>query len=174
MDHNNGSLVKQPSLFPTLPAAAPVPSLTSHSRFRKLLDLVRDAVELDLKLKDCLSELQREAQEIGYKDLPSVFMSLVQHGAPGLEPQPRADRPKKPTAAQAAPLHHTRGGVLRAEVLGVLSDAKEHKVSQVNKELEKYSPNSIQTVLSQLYIEGLVLRPRRGHYRLKRRVGPNK
>ena len=165
---------------PIEPTRSGLPS--AHPRYMRVLDLVRDAVDLDLRLKQTMTELDREMREVGNGDLSSVLVSLMKHHQ---QASPQAEtitatstsKPTKPSVAKAkhrekTPPLKNRGGMLKAKLMGLMSDGKERKSLDIVKSLGKAkNPSSVYSALSAMAEEGHLIRTRFAHYRLKMRKG---
>ena len=158
--NGKSSLVHLP--HPLLPA----PSSPSKTVGR-VLELVGVAIDLELKLKATMTELEHEVQ-MHQGDLPSVLVSLMrsQHVVMPPRPGPAKAQPRK--AALTRPKN--KGGALKARIMGLMSDKKERKSKQIVKELAAKNPGSVYSILSELVREGHLMRPKFATYRLKLRA----
>jgi len=171
--HTNGkSTLVSTAIVPAAPDSRPGKQ-QGHSRLAKLIG---DAVDLELKLKATMAEIGDEMQKVGQSELPSVLLSLMRP----TQPQPPA--PASPALAPLAKAHpragkktvhhvQNRGGKLKAQVMGLMSDGRERKSLTIVKELKAKNPTSIYSILSDLAAEGHLIRTRFAHYRLKMRKG---
>lgn len=179
--HTNGKSTLVHVTHQTLPAPPErtCPGMTpAHPRYSRVLDLVRDAVDLDLRLKATMDELDREMREVGSGDLPSVLVSLMKHhqqvvpAAP--RPGPVKAKPREPVKSEPAARNRRNrknmGGALKARILGLMSDKKERRSKQIVKGLKAKNSTSVYSLLSDLVEEGHLIRTRYAHYRLKLRA----
>lgn len=168
---NGKSTIIHTSQVPaTLSSVRPtiVPELT---RFSRLLDLVRDAVDLELRLKVTMAELDKELREAGTSELPSVLVSLLRNQ----QPQPVIVTPASPgptvkkTVTSPRRQSLLKGGAWKARIMGLLSDGKTRKSIDIVKELKAKNPTTVYTILCELVKEGSLVRVKYAHYRLKMR-----
>lgn len=133
--------------------------IKSNPRYPRVLDLVRDAVDLEIRLKATMDELDKEMRAIGNGSLPAVLVSLMKH-------QPYSQ--KKSTTS---PNHvvANKGGRWKAKIMGLMADGKERRSSDVVKQLKAKNATTIYSILSALADEGHLIRTKFAHYRLKMR-----
>ena len=156
---NGKSLI--PMSHPLLSVASGPPKTVS-----RVLELVGTAIDLELKLKATMAELEHEVQA-NRSDLPQVLVSLMRSQHVALPPRPG---PAKAHPRKASPAHpKNKGGALKARILGLMSDKKERKSKQIVKELGVKNAGSVYSILSGLVREGHLMRPKFATYRLKLR-----
>jgi hypothetical protein len=147
----------------------PVPSLkllpqpVTGLRYELILQLVREAVEQEVRLKETLKKLDAEIKEVGHQDLPSVLMALMR------TPSEQHEASGRPTVAPTEPPPPAMNGVMKAKIMGLMSDKKEWRAGNIIARL-KLHPNSAYTVLNLLVKEGHLKKTRYAHYRLKLRA----
>lgn len=177
---NGKSTLLSTSLIEHMPPTCESRPVQVHAgpRYSRLLDLVRDAVDLELRLKATMAELEQEMRQAGHSELPSVLLSLLKPGQPNTQPQPvvtvsPVKAPSKPGPTKAKPRTtapaKNRGGKLKAQVMGLMADGKERKSIDIVHQLKAKNPTSIYSVLSELATEGHLIRTKFAHYRLKMR-----
>lgn len=163
--HTNGN---GKSIIPMSHPLLSVPSAGPSRSVSRVLQLVGTAIDLELKLKATMAELEQEVQA-NKSDLPQVLVSLMRSQHVVLPPRPEAA--KAPARKTAFPRQKkNKGGALKARIMGLMSDKKERRSKQIVKELSSKNPGSVYSILSELVREGHLIRPRFATYRLKLRA----
>jgi len=145
---------------------------TADARYNRMLDLVRDVLDLELRLKAKMTELNAEMACAGDDGLPAALAALLQH-QPIITVIATSREAKKPGTVKVKakveqPVQH--GGKLRARIVGLMSDGCERKSANILRELKHdKNPTTVYTVLSDLVLDGTLVRTRYAHYRLKMR-----
>lgn len=167
MDTTHSHQTNGKSLIPMSHPLLSAPSAGPPKSVSRVLELVGTAIDLEMKLKATMAELEREV-EANRGDLPSVLVSLMRSQHVVLPPRPGPAKARQRKAA--APAHpKNKGGALKARILGLMSDKKERKSKQIVKELGVKNAGSVYSILSGLVREGHLMRPKFATYRLKLR-----
>lgn len=173
------------SLIETIPEHEHSKTQSSFAgpRYVRVLDLVRDAVDLDFRLKATMNEIDKEMREMGNGDLPAILVTLMQRHQQAIPQAPPARVSSGPSVVKAAPHKgnagerkqaplKNRGGKLKVQIMGLMADGIERRSKNIVAALKRTNnPNSVYSILSDLVEEKHLIRTKFEHYRLKMRQG---
>jgi hypothetical protein len=142
----------------TIPAP---PESQANTDFDRLLMLVKEAINLEMQLKDKMNQIDTEMR--GKHTLPTVLRSLVR---PEALTQPTRATLEGPGLAKAVPTVWVEDDSIKGRVVAVMADGRERKSGVIIKALKaKNYKSSVYHALKELVEAGFLVKPAYGHYR---------
>lgn len=152
--HLNGKSAHQ-SLIHTMTTETRAPK--KHGR---LLELVGRAIDLELQLKETMTELEAVAQSVGPNELPTMLMAILRQAGQPTDASPRGPGIAKVGAPSLEP------NSLKGRVMALMNDGKDRKSSTIIKALKGNSiKSSVYHALKELVKDGHLMKPAYGIYR---------
>lgn len=151
--HLNGKSAHQSLIHTMTSERAP----KKHGR---LLELVGRAIDLELQLKETMTELEAVAQSLGPNELPTMLMAILKSAS-----QPTAASPKDPGNVKVVTPSFEPNS-LKGRIMTLMRDGKKRKSSVIIKTLKADSiKSSVYHALKELLNEDHLTKPEYGIYR---------
>jgi hypothetical protein len=146
----------------------PAPLSEAPTQYDKILSLVRDAVEHEVRLKATLKELESAMGSLAQAELPTVLMAFIKSDR---APQPLITVPraseKGPGLAKVETTFYLEDA-WKGKVVSLMTDGRERKTSAIIKALKATKHKSaIYGALTTLVADGALVKTAYAHYRIR-------
>lgn len=137
------------------------PSLPQSHKFDHVLDLAKEAINLEMRLKEVMAKLEKEVSKLDQNGLPSVFTTMFRMSkGPGLV------KSEPIQTVHEQPMAWVKEGTLKGRIVALMSDCRERKSAAIIKSLKaKKIQSSVYGALKELVKNGFLCKPAFGFYK---------
>ena len=162
--HSNGHSTTNGKSMRTLTTIPAPPENADRNKFDRLLTLVKEAINLEMQLKDKMREVDAEVSLTA--SLPAVLASLVRREPARADSQPPRALLEGPGIVKAVPTVWVQDDSIKGRVMAVMADGRERKSGAIIKSLKaKNFKSTVYHALKELVETGFLVKPAYGHYR---------